>query len=160
MFNLRRSEPRPVRYVRVDLPADGLRRTGYLWQTRRRLRPGSRVAGVPGWGTVTVVDEPVTRNGVEHVPVAAPEWPSLGEMEETTAEEQPPRRTVGVVFASGFHVVLARHDEAEAGWPSAFGPFALPEHAEEAAAGLRESGWRTEVVPAFGGDTVAEVTEG
>lgn len=175
MFNLRSTEPRPVRYVRVDLPADGARCTGYLSQTDRRLRPGSRVTGVPGWGTVAVVDDPVTRHGVEHVPVAGPGWartagertpgpaaPRAGgnasrpsEGEEARAEGPPWQ----VVFASGFHVVLARHDQAAAGWPSAFGPFALPDHAEEAAAGLRESGWQTEVVPAFGGDTVAELVE-
>lgn len=72
MFNLRKTELRPVRYVRVDLPTDGSRCTGYLSQTDRRLRAGSQVTGVPGWGSVTVVDDPVTRHGVEHVPVAAP----------------------------------------------------------------------------------------
>ena len=65
---------RPVRYVRVDLPADGRRCTGYLWQSDRRLRVGSAVTGVPGWGRVVVVAEPVTRHGVEHVQVAARGW--------------------------------------------------------------------------------------
>ena len=72
--DLRKTELRPVRYVRVDLPADGSRCTGYLSQTDRWLRVGSRVTGVPGWGSVAVVDDPVTRHGVEHVPVAAPGW--------------------------------------------------------------------------------------
>jgi len=73
MFKLRKAEPHPVRYVRADLPPDS-RRRDYLWQTDRRLRVGSRVTGVPGWGTVAVVDDPVVRHGVEHVAVAAPGW--------------------------------------------------------------------------------------
>ena len=74
MFKLRKAELRPVRYLRADLPPDGRRLGGYLWQTDRRLRVGSRVTGVPGWGTVAVVDDPVERLGVEHVAVAAPGW--------------------------------------------------------------------------------------
>ena len=71
---IRKSRLRCVRYVRVDLPADGNRCLGYLRESDRRLRIGTAVKGAPGWGRVVVVDDPVTRGGVEHVPVAAPGW--------------------------------------------------------------------------------------
>jgi hypothetical protein len=64
---------------------------------------------------------------------------------------------VEVVHASGFHVVLARHDDAESEWPLAHGPFALHEHAEGAAGHLRTLGWECEVAPMWGGDTEATV---
>jgi hypothetical protein len=64
---------------------------------------------------------------------------------------------VAVVHASGFHVVLARQDDAESEWPLAHGPFALHEHAEEAAGRLRALGWECEVAPMWGGDTETTV---
>lgn len=72
--------------------------------------------------------------------------------------EESAEHFVAVVHGSGFHVVLARHEGKEAEWPTAFGPFALLDNAEEAAGQLRESGWLTEVIPTYGGDTIAEVT--
>jgi len=74
MLRIRKRTMRPVRYVRVDLPEDGNRCMAYLWQSDRRFRVGSAVTVVPGWGRVVVVDDPVTRGGVEHVPVAEPGW--------------------------------------------------------------------------------------
>jgi hypothetical protein len=79
MTNSQNGLLRPVRYVRVDLPADGGRCTGYLWQSDRTFRVGSAVTGVPGWGRVVVVADPVTRHGVEHVQVAARGWAAAGE---------------------------------------------------------------------------------
>lgn len=58
----------------MDVPADGARCRAYRWQSDRTFRVGSAVAGVPGWDPVVVVDDPVTRGGVEHVPVAAAGW--------------------------------------------------------------------------------------
>jgi len=81
MLRIRKRTMRPVRYVRVDLPEDGNRSTAYLWQSDRKLRVGSAVTGVPGWGRVVVVDDPVTRGGVEHVPLAAPGWALGGKVE-------------------------------------------------------------------------------
>jgi len=81
MLRIRKRTMRPVRYVRVDLPEDGNRCTAYLWQSDRKLRVGSAVTGVPGWGRVVVVDDPVTRGGVEHVPLAAPGWALGGKVE-------------------------------------------------------------------------------
>lgn len=83
MFRIRKRTPRPVRYVRVDIPADGDRCRGYCWESDRTFRFGDTVTGVPGWGRVVVVDDPVTRHGVQHVPVASPGWALGGEVEAT-----------------------------------------------------------------------------
>jgi hypothetical protein len=74
MLRIARRRLRPVHYVRVDLPEDGGRCRGYRWESDRRYRVGSEVTRVPGWGRVIVVDDPVVRRGLEHVPVAAPGW--------------------------------------------------------------------------------------
>lgn len=74
MTNSQQGALRPVRYIRVDLPPDGDRCTGYLWQSDRTFRAGDAVSGVPGWGRLVVAADPVTRHGVQHVPVAARGW--------------------------------------------------------------------------------------
>jgi len=97
MLRIRKRTMRPVRYVRVDLPEDGNRSTAYLWQSDRKLRVGSAVTDVPGWGRVVVVDDPVTRGGVEHVPLAARDGPPGGRSKPppSDAEDRSPRSTDG-----------------------------------------------------------------
>jgi hypothetical protein len=74
MFRIRKRTPRPVRYVRVDIPRDAGRCRAYLWESDRTFRIGDAVTNVPGWERVIVVDDPATRGGVVHVPVAEPGW--------------------------------------------------------------------------------------
>ena len=69
LFGTRGRMGRPVVYLRLDLPADGLRSNVYCWTSNRTFRVGKAVTGIPGWGRVVVVDEPFMRHGVEHVPV-------------------------------------------------------------------------------------------
>jgi hypothetical protein len=74
MLRIRKRTVRPVTYFRLDVPADGDRSNAYHWESDRTFRVGDAVTNVPGWGRVLVVDEPVTRGGVEHVPVAQAGW--------------------------------------------------------------------------------------
>jgi hypothetical protein len=74
MLRIRKRTLRPVVYVRLDVPADGDRSNAYRWESDRTFRVGDAVTGVPGWGRVVVVDEPVTRGAAEHIPVARAGW--------------------------------------------------------------------------------------